>query len=109
MDESAGNISVYEDEEKIYVEAALPGLKAEDLQIHFEKGFLSIKGERKEERGNAKVHMQAKTNFSYCVTLPNRVDEHAAIDAVMKDGIVKITFPKSRAVRSQRIEVKTAT
>lgn len=103
---ASSSVSVYEDEDKIYVEAAVPGIKPEEIQITFEKGVLWIKAESKEEKKDVKFHTKAVSNFSYRVPISNRVDEGSSPDAVCKNGVVKITFHKSKAAKVHRIEVK---
>jgi HSP20 family protein len=42
-------MSVSEDKNHVYIEAHLPGLKTDDIELSFERGVLWIKGEKKEE------------------------------------------------------------
>jgi HSP20 family protein len=106
--ESSG-LSVYEDDKKIYVEAAVPGIKAEDIDIHFEKGTLWIKGETKDEKREkegVKYHVKASESFSYRISLPAKLDEVREPEAVCKDGILKITFNKSERESPKKIQIK---
>jgi HSP20 family protein len=103
---STTGISLYEDEERVYVEAALPGIKKEELQITFEKGVVCIKGENKEEKPNVRYHFKSKRNFSYCLALPEKIDEQIPPEASSKDGVLTIAFHKTKSGKIHRIEVK---
>ena len=43
-------VDVAETQDKILVRAEVPGLKQEDIQIEFENGMLTLRGERKLEK-----------------------------------------------------------
>lgn len=100
--------SLYEDDEAVYVEAAVPGVKPEDIHVTFDKRGVSIEGKASEEEKGAKYHLKASNAFSYWIPLPSgRIDENAEIEAVSKDGIVKLSFPKSRASKPLKVTVKS--
>ena len=99
-------LSVYEDKDKIFVEADLPGLKKEDITVSFEKGILWIKGECREEKKDVKHHIKSSRSFSYRVPIPVQIDENGAPEALFKDGVLKVSFEKTRASKPQQINVK---
>ncbi len=105
-----GGVSVYEDEKKVHVEASVPGLSPEDIEVTFEKGLLWIRGEKKEEEdkkeGDVKYHTRASTSFSYRVYLPTKVEETSTPEAVCEKGVVKISFAKAKTSSPQKITVK---
>ena len=102
----SGSISLYESDDKIFVEAYLPGIDPEDIQISFEGGVLSIRGESKREEKDVKYHMKACQSFSYRVPIPSRVDQNAVPEAISKNGILKITFEKTQPTKPQKIKIK---
>lgn len=101
-------LSVYEDENNVYIEAALPGIKPEDIETTFDKGVLWIKGEKKEQSPdkNKKFYRKAMSSFSYHVAVPGNVDEHIVPQATSKNGILKITFPKTKKTEPKKIPIK---
>lgn len=101
-----GGLTIYENEDKIFVEAAVPGVASKDVQVNFEKGILWIKGESKKERGNVRYHAKSIESFSYRIPIPQSVDEKNIPGASYKDGVIKITFLKSKAAQPKKIEVK---
>ncbi len=99
-------LSVYEDANKIYVEAALPGIPSKDIEISCEDNIVWIKGEAKEERKDVKVHVKSSQSYSYRFQLPSPIDEKAIPEAAVKDGILKISFKKSKETKGKKIQIK---
>ena len=105
-------LNVREDEGHVYVEAEVPGLKLDDLQLELVEQELTITGERKhekEEKDRKGYHVIERRygKFSRTVSLPALIDATNA-DAALKDGILTVTLPKHEAVRSRKIQVKAA-
>jgi HSP20 family protein len=104
----ASGLSVYEDENSVYVEAAVPGIKPEEIETTFDKGVLWVKAEKREEEKdkNKKYYRKAVTAFSYRIAVPGNIDESKQPDASCKNGILKITFPKAQKTMAKKIPVK---
>ncbi|MCL4354655.1 Hsp20/alpha crystallin family protein [Patescibacteria group bacterium] len=102
-------LSVYEDEKNVYVEAAMPGLSPDDIDITFEKGVLWIKGEAKEEEAGKKrkYYRRASRSFSYRVAVPTEVDQNVEPEASYDNGILTVQLAKSERVKPRKIQVKT--
>lgn len=100
-------LSVYEDEQHVYIEADLPGLREEDIEITFEKGVLWIRGERKEEEKGKekKYYRKASSSFSYRVLVPGLIDEKKEPEASYKEGVMTVTFEKSQQNRARKIKI----
>lgn len=110
LEESTG-LTITEDNDKIYVEASLPGLSRDDIQIDLDNNnILWIRGEKKEEKSdkNLKIHRKAVSSFSYRVQLPGLTSETQEPQAVLKNGVMKITFEKAQKNKSKKIDIKTA-
>lgn len=105
---SLSGLSVSEDDEHIYVEAALPGIKSEEVDMTFNKGILWIKAEKKEESEDKKkkYYRKAMSSFSYRIAVPSDVDENKEPEALCKNGVLKITFFKAKKGPSKKIQVK---
>lgn len=105
---SQTGLTVSEDKEHVFVEAYLPGLTPEDIEVTFEKGMLWIRGEKKEEEENKKkkYYRKASSSFAYRVQVPHLIDEKKEPNAVYKDGVMKITFLKAKQPRAKKIPVK---
>ncbi|QVL56915.1 MAG: Hsp20/alpha crystallin family protein [Simkaniaceae bacterium] len=90
----SSGLSVYEEGDHITVEAALPGVESEAIEVSQTHGFLLIEGEKKEEETKRKYYRQAVRAFSYRVPLPAKADMSIEPEATFKDGVMKIVFKK---------------
>lgn len=101
-------ITVSEDNQNVYVEAHLPGLRQEDLDISIHQNTLWVKGERQEEQDekDKKFYRRAKNSFFYQVELPSRVEENTE-QANYENGVLKITFKKTQQGQMRKISVRT--
>ncbi len=102
--------TVAETESQYEVQVDLPGIKAEDLQVEMRGQQLWLVGERKqekEEKGKTYHRVEQEFGrFERVIPLPLPVDE-SKIKAQYHDGILKVTVPKSEAVRPKRISVSS--
>src|SRR2546423_15170289 len=71
------DISIYEEKNNLVVEAPLPGLKSENIEVNLNNGVLWIKGDKKEETSDKdkKFYQKSQSTFSYRIALPEQVDE----------------------------------
>lgn len=100
-------LSLAEDDKHVYVEAAVPGVDAKDIDITFEKGVLRIVAESKvEEREGKKYFRRATSSFSYQVVIPSEIDMNTEPEAEVKNGVMHISFTKSAKVQPKKIAVK---
>lgn len=101
-------LTIYEEKNNIVVEAAMPGLKSEDIEVNLNKGVLWVKGEKKEEEKdkNKRFYKKSVRSFSYSVTLPEQIDENQEPEASYKDGVLKISFHKAKTSETKRITIK---
>ena len=102
-------LNVIEDSEKILVEAELPGVKPEDIEISVEGRTLSIRGERKrEEVGNVSYHRRERAAgiFQKALTLPVEINPEA-VEAKCEHGVLKLVLPKAEHAKPRKIPVRT--
>jgi HSP20 family protein len=99
-------VTVSEDDKNVYIEAQLPGLKPDDIDISVHQNTLWIKGEKKEdeEDKDKKFYRRARNTFYYQVELPSQVEENSE-QAQFKDGILKIIFKKTQQSQVRKIPV----
>lgn len=101
-------LNIWEDVERVYVEAELPGMGLDDLEIHVTGDQLSVKGERKApDFPESAWHRQERGfgKFARGVTLPVAVDADK-VEAKLTNGVLTIAMPKSEAAKPRRITVK---
>lgn len=107
MPQSASGLSVSEDDKNVYIEAAVPGIDPNDVEVTFDKGALWIKGETKEEQKNGKkYYRKATSSFSYRVSVPGEIDQNTEPEATYKNGIMTVTFAKTPQAQPKKIPVK---
>lgn len=100
-------VTVSEDNQNVYIEAQLPGLKSSELDISLHQNTLWIKGEKeeKEEDKTKKFYRRANNSFFYQVDLPSQVEENSE-QAEFQDGILFITFKKTQQSQVRKISVE---
>lgn len=102
-------VSVWEDDESVWVEAELPGMELEDLEILVNSSNqLTLSGERKPPAGEqAAWHRQERRfgRFSRTIELPYPIDPDK-VEARLKHGVLTIRLPKQTAAKARRITVK---
>ena len=103
-------LNVFEENNQVVVEAPVPGVPEDKIDITYEDGVLTITGkyeEREEEKKkNRIVHkMQRVSSFNYTTYLPRAIDEKR-IEATVEDGVVRISAPVAEAAKAKRITIK---
>ncbi len=101
-------LTISEDDKHVIVEAAIPGIRPDEIDMVYDKGILWIKAEKREESENKKkkFYRKALGTFSYRIAVPGEIDEAKQPDAICKDGILKVTFFKTHKGPSKKIPIK---
>ncbi|MDX6692236.1 MAG: hypothetical protein QOG15_3693 [Solirubrobacteraceae bacterium] len=91
------------------IEAEVPGVKREDVDIEAHDDELVISGEIKERERAGIIRRRTRRvgRFEYRVTLPNSADADA-IEASLDHGILTVRVPKSQEARPKRVEIKSS-
>jgi HSP20 family protein len=102
-------VDIYEtDDHEVVLKAELPEMKREEIDLTFENGVLTLKGERKFEQQTKKENFQRMErrygSFSRSFTLPNTVDA-SRISASYKDGVLTIRLPQREEAKPKQIAV----
>jgi HSP20 family protein len=107
---SSPAIDMYQTDNDVMVKAALPGIKADEVQINVTGDILTIRGETKheEEKKDKSWHIREHRwgAFERSIRLPTGVKSEKA-KADFDNGILTITLPKSEEVKPKTITVKT--
>lgn len=106
----SSDMDIYETDDSIIVEAAVPGVPEDKVEVTVEGNVLTISAsneETKEEKDKKKTVYKSsrKTSFSYSTSLPRNGDASKA-EAEVVDGVVKITVPKALSEKPKRISIK---
>jgi HSP20 family protein len=101
-------LAMWEDEDHFWIEAELPGVSEQDVEITVHNGTLIIKGERKPAEGRRYLYnARSFGRFERTITLPEAVDAEA-VKAALKDGVLQIEIPKAPQAKPRKIEIKTS-
>jgi HSP20 family protein len=105
----APRLDVVERDGEFVVQAELPGVKKDDIDVSLEDGVLTITAETKsetEEKEGERVIRQERRYGKYLrsLRLGTEVDEKQ-VKASYKDGILELTLPKAEAVKPRKINV----
>jgi HSP20 family protein len=101
-------VDIEEQDDAYVLEAELPGVNREDVNIEVVGNELMITGEIKERerKGAMRRRTRRTARFAYRVRLPDQVDS-SKIDANLDRGVLTVRVPKSEKAKRQKIEVKS--
>lgn len=112
---SSPAVDMYQTDDEVVVKAALPGFKADEVQINVTGDVLTLRGETKQEQektsssqGKDKAwHIREHRwgSFERSIALPTEVTADKAV-ADFENGILTITLPKAEEVKPKTITVK---
>ena len=101
---------VVEKEDSYEIRTELPGVKREEIQVTFNDGILSIKGERKhlEEKKKKNEYLYKEIfegaferNFRF-----SEIIQEDKISAEYKNGVLTVMIPKSEHVKPHSVDIK---
>src|SRR4029078_8552456 len=99
------NVDIYENKDQIVLEAELPGMKPDDVDISIENNVLTLHGERKFEKkdDNDNFHRVERSygSFTRSFTLPPTVASEN-VDAVFDNGILRLTLAKREEMKPRK-------
>jgi HSP20 family protein len=102
-------VNVWEDDDTLHVEAELPGMRLDQLEIYVQEGNqLTVQGERQvcaPEKGVWHRQERGFGKFSRAIALPTAVDADK-VEARFEHGVLHVTLPKSESAKPRRITVK---
>jgi HSP20 family protein len=106
---SAPAVDMYQTDDEVTVKVALPGFKADEVQINVTGDVLTLRGEMKheEDQKDKAWHIREHrwSSFERSVALPTAVTADKA-SADFENGILTITLPKAEEVKPKTISVK---
>jgi len=100
-------VDVYETEKEFVVNAQLPGVKKEDLQIQLKDNLLTIKGSRQGESDASGTALRIERShgaFDRSFKIPANIDLES-IKSELSQGVLKVYLPKHEEVKPRQIEI----
>src|SRR4051794_2266690 len=100
---SGAPVAMWEDDDSFHVEAEMPGVAGEDVEVTVHNGTLFIRGGRKPEEGRRYVfNGRSYGRFEQAVMLPGAVKTDD-VQATLTNGVLFIDLPKSPEARPKKI------
>jgi HSP20 family protein len=101
-------LNVYEDGDNLVIEALMPGIRPDNVDITVEGGTLTIRGttEQDDERTdrNYLIREHRRMSFVRSMRLPDTVDAER-IQASFENGVLRLTVPRAEQAKPRRISV----
>jgi HSP20 family protein len=92
----------------LVVDAALPGIRPEDVEITVEDGTLTIRAESRSEsettEGETIINEIRRGSVSRAVALPSGLEPDKAT-ATFEHGVLHLTIPRAEAVKPRQIRI----
>ena len=105
-------VDIYETENELVVQADLPDVNPQDLDIRVENNILTIRGERKfESKAHEDSYLRierAYGSFSRSFSLANSVQSES-IQADYHNGVLTLSLPKREEAKPKQIKVNVGT
>jgi HSP20 family protein len=103
------SVDILENKDSIVLEAELPGMSPEDVNISIENNILTIQGERsfenKQNKENYHRVERSYGSFTRSFTLPPTVSSEG-VNAEFENGVLRLTLAKREEAKPRRIEIK---
>lgn len=106
-------VDVRETKDELILQAELPGLTSNDVDVSVENGVLALTGEKRHEvqegKEGSEYHLIERRygRFERRFTLPRSVDAEK-VRAEFSHGVLQVTLPKVEAAKPRKIEVKVS-
>lgn len=105
------HVQMTESESGFEVKAEVPGFSEKELEVSVEPTRIVITGKRestKEEKKGKTVYTEACSNqIMRIISLPSEVNAHKTT-AVLRNGVLEVTLPKSTKADAVKIQTKAA-
>jgi HSP20 family protein len=101
-------VDLEETDDAYVLEAELPGVEREDVDVELVGNELTIAGELKEREHTGAIRKRTRRTgrFEYRVGLPEPVDVDK-VEASLKGGVLNVRVPKAERAQRRRIELES--
>jgi HSP20 family protein len=100
-------LNLWEEGDVAFLEAELPGMSMDDLELLVMGSELTINGQRKiDQPADASWHRRERSHgsFSRTLTLPWEI-EAEKVEAHLQDGVLMVKLPKCESCKPRKIRV----
>jgi len=102
-------VDIREEDERFVLQADLPGVNPEDIEVAMADGVLTIRGERSAETTDEKEgyrrYERARGSFLRRFSLPDTANGDD-ISAATRHGVLEVTIPKQAKPQPRKIAVQ---
>jgi HSP20 family protein len=100
-------VDIEEQDDAYVIEAELPGVQKDDVNIELQSNELMVTGEIKERERQGILRKRTRRigRFEYRVRLPEQVDSDN-VEAKLNDGVLTVRVPKVQRADRRQIKVK---
>jgi HSP20 family protein len=103
---SSAPVATWEDDDHIFIEADLPGVAEDDVDVIVHNGMLFIRGERRPGEGRQYLYNgRSFGRFERVITLPAAVNSDE-VEGTLRDGVLRVDLPKRREAKPKKIALK---
>jgi HSP20 family molecular chaperone IbpA len=102
------DVDIFETKEGVTLLADLPGVTKENVSLTVEEGVLTLTGRVEENlpEGARSRYRESEAGDFYRSFRLGREVAGDKVEASMKDGVLRLDFPKTEWARTRKIEVK---
>lgn len=102
----APRVNIMEHPDTVTLEAELPGVPKDQVDVQVKDNELTITGHRVHtEEGQLRVSERPRADFRRVFTLSRAIDQEK-VDAHMENGLLTVTLYKKESMRPRRIDIK---
>jgi HSP20 family protein len=107
-------VDVHEDKDNFHLSAEIPGVAKENVQVNVNDGYLTISGEKKEEKKNEEKEVGGRKirrserrygSFSRSFRLPSTCDQEK-VCAKFDNGVLQVCIPKTAQEKAQGRQIQ---
>jgi len=102
------SVDIFENKDSLVLEAELPGMNREDIELAIENNVITIGGsrhfEKKDEGDNYHRVERSYGSFTRSFTLPQTVTSEG-VTAEFKNGVLRVSLPKREETKARKITI----
>jgi HSP20 family protein len=103
-------VDIKETDNELTVNAELPGMNPDDIDVSIQDNHMILQGEKKfeEERGEGEYRCIERRygSFYRVVPLPAEVDKEN-VKAKFKNGVLEVSVPKTTEAKSKKVQIES--
>ena len=102
----APRVNIIEQADTVTLEAELPGVPKDQVDVQVKNNELTITGHRVHtSEGQLRASERPRADFRRVFTLSRAIDQEK-VDAHMENGLLTVTLYKTDSMRPRKIEIK---